>query len=172
MHSKILNFATATLALALLSIPSVSPLRAQDSEPKPEAAFSTTYEDVKYDFDTKAELDKFNAAREASIYHKIGGKAAVSAAVDRFYVKVLADDRVNHFFEDVSMKKQHNKQKEFIAAALGSPVAWKGKDMRKAHEDLDLTEKDFAVIAGHLKATLVRAESPRRVGHPDHGHHR
>jgi len=102
-----------------------------------------------------------NAAEEAkskvdskSIYARLGGQPAMDAAVDLFYKKVLADKRVNHFFEDVNMKRQIERQKAFLSAAFGGPVAWKGKDMRKAHAHLDLTEEDFNVIAGHLQTTL------------------
>ena len=38
-----------------------------------------------------------------SLYERIGGEAAVNAAVDIFYRKVLADDRISHFFETVDM---------------------------------------------------------------------
>jgi len=34
-----------------------------------------------------------------SLYERIGGEDAVNAAVDVFYRKVLADDRINKFFE-------------------------------------------------------------------------
>lgn len=112
------------------------------------------YEGVTYGFCSEANQKKFQEERAASVYQRIGGKAALNAAVDLFYVKVLADERVNHFFEDTNMKRQHSKQKEFLAAALGAPTPWTGKDMRKAHENLDLREEDFAAIAENLQATL------------------
>ena len=90
----------------------------------------------------------------ASIYHRLGGQAAIDAAVELFYVKVLADKSVNHFFEDVNMNKQRKKQKAFLAAAFGGPVPYEGKDLRTAHASLDLKESDFNAIAGHLQATL------------------
>jgi len=89
-----------------------------------------------------------------SLYQRIGGQPAIDAAVELFYKKVLADKRVNHFFEDVNMKKQRSKQKAFLAAALGGPIPYKGKDLRKAHASLDLKESDFNTIAEHLIATL------------------
>lgn len=97
---------------------------------------------------------KFDKELKASLYHRIGGRKAINAAVDHFYKRVLADKSVNHFFEDVNMKRQHNKQKAFLSAAFGGPIPWKGKDMRKAHKHLDLKESDFNAIAGHLQATL------------------
>ncbi len=115
---------------------------------------TTTYEDKTYAFAEDACRAKWVAARESSLYHKLGGWKSIDAAVDAFYVKVLADKRVNHFFQDVSMPKQHRKQKEFLSAALGGPIPWAGKDMRKAHEGMGLTEEHFNAIAENLIATL------------------
>jgi hemoglobin len=81
-------------------------------------------------------------------------RRAMEAAIDAFYVKVLADDRVKHFFDDVSMDKQRRKQKEFLSAAFGGPLPWTGKDMRKAHEGMGLTEAHFNAIAENLVNTL------------------
>ena len=103
----------------------------------------------------KKEEEKVEAKVDpTSIYHRLGGQPAIDAAVELFYVKVLADKSVNHFFDDVNMNKQRNKQKAFLAAAFGGPVPYEGKDLRKAHAHLDLKESDFNAIAGHLEATL------------------
>jgi len=93
-------------------------------------------------------------AKAESLYHRIGGQAAIDATVEVFYKKVLADKRVSHFFEGINMKKQRAKQKAFIAAALGGPIPWKGKDMRRAHDSLDLNESHFNAIAENLQASL------------------
>ncbi len=117
-------------------------------------AFKTEYEGKTYHFCSGDCVGTFEKKLRDSVYAKIGGKAAVDASIDLFYKKILADDRVNHFFEDVNMKRQIRKQKEFVAAALGGPEPWTGKDLRKAHQHLDLTEKDFGIIAEHLQKTL------------------
>lgn len=98
-----------------------------------------------------------------SLYARIGGQPAINAAVDLFYTKVLADKRVNHFFEDVNMRRQHNKQKAFLAAALGGPVPYEGRGMRKAHADLHLTEAHFNAIAEHLQATLTELKVEKKL---------
>ena len=117
-------------------------------------AITLDYEGRKWSFAADACRTQFQQAREKSLYQRLGGQAAINAAVDAFYVKVLADDRVKHFFADINMASQHRKQKEFLSAALGSPVPWTGKDMRTAHEDLDLKEEHFNAIAENLIATL------------------
>lgn len=117
-------------------------------------AITTEYEGRKWSFSEEACKTKWLKAREDSLYQKLGGQAAINAAVDAFYVKVLADDRVKHLFEDVSMDKQIRKQKEFLSTAFGGPLPWAGKDMRKAHADMELTEVHFNAIAENLVNTL------------------
>ena len=89
-----------------------------------------------------------------SVFDKIGGEAAVNAAVDIFYRKVLADDRISHFFDTVDMEAQHQKQKAFLTMAFGGPNDYTGKDMREAHKHMKLTEEHFNAVAENLVATL------------------
>lgn len=89
-----------------------------------------------------------------SVYEKIGGADAVDAAVDIFYRKVLSDDSISHFFDDVDMDRQIGKQKAFLTMAFGGPHSYSGKDMREAHKHMDITEEHFNAVAGHLQSTL------------------
>ncbi len=141
-------------ARAEQGVPSTCFYTGQPAQP----GLSTEYEGVVYSFSTEEKRKQFNQEREASIYQRIGGRAALDAAVDLFYVKILADEKVNFIFDDVNMKVQIRRQKEFLAHVLGAPTPWLGKDMRKAHANLDLREADFAAIAGHLQAALVESK--------------
>lgn len=129
---------------------SVCPVSGKPADP----AITWVYEGRTWSFAKEECRAQFQQAREGSLYHQLGGQAALNAAVDAFYVKVLKDDRVKHFFDDVSMDKQRRKQKEFLSAALGGPLPWTGKDMRKAHDGMGLTEEHFNAIAENLVATL------------------
>ena len=92
-----------------------------------------------------------------TLFDKLGGEAAVNAAVDIFYRKVLADDRINRFFEDVDMEKQAAKQKAFLTMAFGGPHNYTGEDMRKGHAHLlkmGLDDSHFDAVVENLGATL------------------
>ena len=90
-----------------------------------------------------------------SLYEQIGGAPAVDAAVDVFYRKLLSDDRISHFFEDVDMDVQIAKQKAFLTMIFGGPAMYSGKDLRSAHAHLPgLNDTHFDAVAGHLVATL------------------
>ena len=98
-----------------------------------------------------------------SAYDRIGGEAAVNAAVDIFYRKVLADDRISQFFEDVDMDKQAAKQKAFLTVALGGPNNYSGKDMREGHAHLvqrGLNDSHFDAVMENLGATLQELNVP------------
>src|SRR5215471_17762639 len=55
----------------------------------------------------------------STLFERLGGAPAVDAAVDIFYRKVLTDDRISHFFEDVDMDRQAAKQKAFLTMVMG-----------------------------------------------------
>lgn len=101
-----------------------------------------------------------------SLFEQIGGEAAVNAAVDIFYRKVLTDDSISKFFDDVDMDNQIAKQKSFLTMAFGGPNEYTGLDMRKAHAPLverGLNESHFNAVAGHLQATLEELKVPSNL---------
>ena len=92
-----------------------------------------------------------------SLFEQLGGAGAVDAAVDIFYRKVLTDDRVSRFFDDVDMDRQRGKQKAFLTMAFGGPTNYSGKDMRTAHARLvaqGLNDTHFDTIIELLGGTL------------------
>jgi len=98
-----------------------------------------------------------------SVYDKIGGEGAMDAAVSLFYRKVLADDRINQFFDGVDMERQAAKQKAFLTMALGGPNKYTGKDMRDGHAHLvarGLNDSHFDAVMENLGATLTELGVP------------
>jgi hemoglobin len=93
-----------------------------------------------------------------TLYEQLGGAAAVDAAVDAFYRKVLTDDRISKFFEGVDMDKQRAKQKAFLTMVFGGPNSYTGKDMRDGHArlvtEMGLTDVHFDAVVENLGATL------------------
>ena len=103
----------------------------------------------------------------STLYEKLGGGAAVDLAVDKFYEKVLADERVNRFFADTDMVQQKRHQKAFMTYAFGGADTFSGRSMRAAHQDLvanhGLAEEHFNAIAENLVLTLQDLEVPQEL---------
>lgn len=101
-----------------------------------------------------------------TLYDKLGGEPAVNAAVDIFYRKVLTDERINRFFENVDMEKQAAKQKAFLTMAFGGPHNYTGEDMRKGHAHLvkmGLDDSHFDAVVEDLGATLIELNVPQEL---------
>lgn len=93
----------------------------------------------------------------STLYERLGGAAAIDAAVDIFYRKMLSDDRVNGFFETVDMDGQIAKQKGFLTMVTGGPNTYTGKDMREGHKHLvakGLNDTHMDITIDHLGTTL------------------
>ncbi len=98
-----------------------------------------------------------------NLFEQIGGEPAVNVAVDIFYRKVLSDDRISHFFDDVDMERQAAKQKAFLTMALGGPNKYSGADMRRGHAHLvarGLNDSHFDAVMENLAATLQELNVP------------
>lgn len=98
-----------------------------------------------------------------NLFERIGGAPAVDAAVDLFYRKVLSDDTISQFFDDVDLDEQRTKQKAFLTMVFGGPNEYTGKDLRKAHKQLvqkGLNDSHFNAVAVHLEATLEELGVP------------
>jgi hemoglobin len=101
-----------------------------------------------------------DTAAEVSIYEAIGGEAALTAVVDDFYVRVLADPQLAGFFAGVNMTRLKGMQVEFFATALGGPQVYQGAGMRQVHAGRGISQADFDKVAVHLTGALAAAGVP------------
>ena len=96
----------------------------------------------------------------SNLFDRLGGEAAVMAAVDLFYAKVLADPVTAPFFEGLDMDAQVKKQVAFMSRAFDGPDTYQGRDLRSAHAKLvaeqGLSDVHFDAVAKHLGDTLAQ----------------
>jgi hemoglobin len=98
-----------------------------------------------------------------TLYEQLGGEPAVQELTERFYRKMLADERVSDFFDDIDMDRQLAKQKAFLTMVTGGPNHYTGKDMRTAHAHLlarGLNDTHVDVVVHYLGETLEELGAP------------
>jgi hemoglobin len=104
---------------------------------------------------------------QTSLYDRLGGAAAVEAAVAIFYKKILGDPALKLFFDNLDMKRQAQHQINFMTYAFGGPNKYAGRGLRNAHARLvkekGLNEKHFGLVAGHLQTTLQELKVPANL---------
>jgi hemoglobin len=93
-----------------------------------------------------------------TLYERLGGEAAVQAAVVGMYERIMADAELAGFFAGLDMEAQIKKQVAFMMVAFGGPDQYSGRQLRVAHAPLikrGLTDRHFDAVAAHLAATLT-----------------
>ncbi|ACG79645.1 methyl-accepting chemotaxis protein McpH [Phenylobacterium zucineum HLK1] len=104
-----------------------------------------------------AAVRKASTVEPPTLFERLGGAPAVDAAVELFYAKVLADDRINRFFQGVDMVRQAGRQKAFLTMLMGGPNTYTGQNLRLGHRKLvaaGLDDSHFDAVVGHLAQTL------------------
>jgi hemoglobin len=92
---------------------------------------------------------------EPTLYDRIGGAAAVDAAVERFYELVWGDPALAPYFEGIDREGLKRHQRQFLTVTLrGGGSEYVGRAMDRAHAGLGITDDAFDRVVGHLVATL------------------
>ena len=98
-----------------------------------------------------------------TLYERIGGEGAITVAVEKFYVRVLADPMLVPFFGNVDMPRLKRHQFAFLSQALGGPKQYAGASMAKAHAKLRIERRHFDAVATHLVETLRELGVPEEL---------
>jgi hemoglobin len=99
----------------------------------------------------------------SSIYDQIGGQEALSAVVEDFYDRVLADPDLAVFFAGANLSRLKGRQVEFFAGALGGPDHYEGVTLKEAHRGRGIGQAQFDRVAGLLSDSLVDAGVPQHL---------
>jgi hemoglobin len=86
--------------------------------------------------------------------------ATLTQVIQNFYDRMLADDRLSHYFAGINIAQLRAHQRSFLLAALAGPELFNDLTMATAHLPLGLTDDDFDRAVGHLTASMVLAGVP------------
>jgi len=98
-----------------------------------------------------------------SDYDRIGGAPAVTAVVDEFYRRLVVDEHVGHFFQDVPLPTLKRHQVLLLTKVLGGPDRYDGRKLEQAHGGMGITDSDYDRVVSHLVDCLVDAGVPDDV---------
>ena len=90
----------------------------------------------------------------ASLYDRLGKKEAITAVVDDFVANVAADTRINAGFAKTDVPHFKQMLVEQICQASGGPCTYTGKDMKTAHQGMNITDAQFNALVEDLVKSL------------------
>jgi len=106
------------------------------------------------------------AKAEQTLYEKLGGKQAIDAVVEDLTNRMMKDRRLKRFCGNMSedqLKARRELVAAFICKATGGPCEYKGRDMKQAHQNLGITEKDWNRFVELTKQSLNKFNVPADV---------
>ena len=104
----------------------------------------------------------------ASLYDRLGGAYAVSAVVDDFIDKLLADPVITANQSIVTAMNRINKAglkfhiTEFVCQVTGGPQKYTGRTMKESHEGLKITEAEWGAMVKDFIGSLKKFNVPEK----------
>ncbi|MEP2027214.1 MAG: group 1 truncated hemoglobin [Paracoccaceae bacterium] len=89
------------------------------------------------------------------MFEKYGGFSTISRVVMSFYDRMLDDDDVGPFFEDVDLPKLIDHQTKFISAIMGGPASFSDEHLAGAHKHLVINDMHFDRLKVLVQETLT-----------------
>ena len=98
-----------------------------------------------------------DAPSQPSLYRRLGGREGIALVVGDFTGTMAGDARVNARFKGMKppeVEKFKSNLADQICEATGGPCSYLGKDMKKAHEGMKITEAEWNATVENLVTAL------------------
>jgi len=103
---------------------------------------------------------------ELSLFERIGGEAAITATVAKLYQKILDDELLAPFFDDVDVEHLRRSQKAFVIMAMRGPNNYTGKGLDHVHRRLaakGVSDIHFDAVVNHLRDSMQELNVPEEL---------
>ncbi len=103
---------------------------------------------------------------QKSLHDRLGGLKGITAVVDDFINRLVANKELNRNPAiDAGRKSSPAPYLKFqvsqmVCAATGGPCKYTGKAMAESHVHLNISEKEWGVMAGEFKKSLDKFKVP------------
>ena len=102
----------------------------------------------------KVVFDERGEIMEKSLFDKYGGFSTVSRIVLSLYDRLLDDDDVGPFFDDVDMPKLIDHQTKFVSSLMGGPASFTDDHIARAHRGMVIENHHFDRLKEMVSETL------------------
>jgi hemoglobin len=102
----------------------------------------------------------------ATLFERLGGFVGVSKIVTDFYDRVLEDDAIGPFFDNVDMRRLIDHQTKFIATVMGGPVSYSNEALQRVHAHVPIDRAAF----DRMRDVMDECLRARGVAETDRAH--
>jgi hemoglobin len=99
-----------------------------------------------------------------SLYERLGGYDAIFAVTNDLLDRMEKDPQLGRFWQHRGadgVKRERQLIVDFLVAATGGPLYYKGRDMKLSHQGMRISEGDWMIFLKHADATLKAFNVPQ-----------
>ena len=103
--------------------------------------------------------------QEKTLYERLGGYDAIAAVPDNLLPRLEHDAQLGRFWAnrgDDGIAREKQLLIDYLCTSAGGPMLYTGRDMQISHKGMGITESDWQVFIGHVKATLAEFQVPQQ----------
>ena len=104
-------------------------------------------------------------ASSKTLYQRLGGYDAITAVVDDLLPRLESDAQLGRFWAnrgDDGITREKQLLVDYLCASAGGPMLYTGRDMPTSHKGMGISNTDWDIFIGHLKATLANFQVPQQ----------
>ena len=105
---------------------------------------------------------------DKSLYERLGGYDVIVVAVDEILPRLMNDSQLGRFWQNRGqdgIARERQLLIDYLSSVAGGPMYYRGRDMKLAHEGMEISESDWSLFTGHVAAALDHLS----VGDPEQG---
>jgi truncated hemoglobin YjbI len=100
---------------------------------------------------------RFIVEEKRSLWDRLGGEEKVRAIVHEWLEAAIKDPKLNLYRGAKFKPDQATTEKQvvlFLSQLTGGPLKYEGRDMKKVHAGMKITEAEFNALTGHLAVVM------------------
>ena len=90
---------------------------------------------------------------------------AIAAVANDLMRRLMRDPQLGRFWThrgDDGLAREKQLLVDFLCASAGGPLYYRGRDMKRTHIGMRISNSDWTLFIGHLTATLEKLNVPER----------
>jgi hemoglobin len=100
------------------------------------------------------------AKADDSLYKAFGEQAGMAALMDEFFKDLMADQRMQPFFEKTNAAHFKSGLGNQMCQLAGGACQYKGPDMKLAHREMDINKANFNALVEVLQKSMATRGIP------------
>jgi len=94
---------------------------------------------------------------QKSLYKRLGGYDGITAFASDLLPRLQGDSKLGRFWKhrgDDGLAREKQLLIDYLSSSTGGPMYYTGRDMKKTHVGMKISENDWTIFLGHAAATM------------------